>query len=219
MGVRFPPDVPHCGLLVAGTVLPMDDRHYILRRIAAHIIDTMISYAVLLAAGFAVVAAAASSVSVPTEGSWNVDSLDEIMGAVSLVIGFIMLVVILTVAFFWLYEALMTASKLQATLGKAALGLKVVTKEGERLGFGRATGRYFAKAVTWMAQYALFLGSFILLAALSTPVRAVIDNAAFSGVWNLVLGVGCWVGSFYLCFVRWGTIHDRIADTKVVPRR
>src|SRR5689334_1605388 len=43
----------------------------------------------------------------------------------------------------WLYYALMESSSNQATLGKMVFGIKVVTVTGERIGFGRATGRYF----------------------------------------------------------------------------
>jgi uncharacterized RDD family membrane protein YckC len=51
------------------------------------------------------------------------------------------------VAVNWLYEALMTSSSKQATLGKMALSLKVTDKEGRRLTFLHATGRHFAKFV------------------------------------------------------------------------
>ncbi|MGE0422270.1 MAG: RDD family protein [Reyranellaceae bacterium] len=46
----------------------------------------------------------------------------------------------------WLYEALMTSSERGATLGKRALSLRVLKSDGTRLSFGRATGRFFAKA-------------------------------------------------------------------------
>jgi uncharacterized RDD family membrane protein YckC len=48
----------------------------------------------------------------------------------------------------WLYFAVLEASSLQATLGKKALGLIVTDEFGERIGFGRATGRYFAKIIS-----------------------------------------------------------------------
>jgi uncharacterized RDD family membrane protein YckC len=48
----------------------------------------------------------------------------------------------------WLYYALMESSAHQATLGKMALGLKVTTMDLGRVGFGRATGRYFAKILS-----------------------------------------------------------------------
>ena len=53
----------------------------------------------------------------------------------------------------WLYFALMESSKYQATVGKLALGLKVVTVKGQRLSFLRASGRFFGKIFS-----RLFLG-------------------------------------------------------------
>lgn len=45
----------------------------------------------------------------------------------------------------WLYWAGMHSSQLRATLGKLALGLRVVDYHGERISFLRATGRHFAE--------------------------------------------------------------------------
>ncbi|HEX4141765.1 MAG TPA: RDD family protein [Candidatus Methylacidiphilales bacterium] len=45
----------------------------------------------------------------------------------------------------WLYFALMESSAWQATIGKKVLGLRVTGMDGQRIGFGRATGRYFGK--------------------------------------------------------------------------
>src|SRR5688572_30691252 len=42
----------------------------------------------------------------------------------------------------WLYFALLESSERGATVGKMALGLRVVTDKGERLTFLNATGRY-----------------------------------------------------------------------------
>ena len=44
----------------------------------------------------------------------------------------------------WLYSALLQSSARQATVGKMALGLIVTDESGNRIGFGRASGRYFA---------------------------------------------------------------------------
>ena len=46
------------------------------------------------------------------------------------------------------YFALMESSRWQGTLGKLALGIKVTDLNGERLSFGRASGRYFLKSVS-----------------------------------------------------------------------
>lgn len=48
----------------------------------------------------------------------------------------------------WLYFALLESSKLQATIGKLAIGLVVTDMDGERISFLRATGRYFAKILS-----------------------------------------------------------------------
>ena len=49
----------------------------------------------------------------------------------------------------WLYSALMESSGSQATVGKMALsGLRVTNLSGERITFGRATGRHFSKFVS-----------------------------------------------------------------------
>lgn len=58
----------------------------------------------------------------------------------------------------WLYYAGMESSVRQATLGKMALSLVVTDLEGERIGFGRATGRYFAKFLSWLT---LLVGFFM----------------------------------------------------------
>jgi uncharacterized RDD family membrane protein YckC len=50
----------------------------------------------------------------------------------------------------WLYEALLTSSAWQGTLGKRVLRLKVVDEAGNRISFGRATGRFFAKILSSM---------------------------------------------------------------------
>lgn len=56
----------------------------------------------------------------------------------------------------WLYEALMTSSERGATLGKRAVGLRVLKADGTRLSFGRATGRHFAKTfITPLIPFAI----------------------------------------------------------------
>ena len=48
----------------------------------------------------------------------------------------------------WLYFAILESSRWQGTVGKQALKLIVTDEHGERIGFGRATGRYFAKILS-----------------------------------------------------------------------
>ena len=51
---------------------------------------------------------------------------------------------LITLAATWLYWSLMESSTWQATLGKKALGLYVADLEGNRVTFGKASGRFFA---------------------------------------------------------------------------
>jgi hypothetical protein len=70
----------------------------------------------------------------------------------------ILLAVVIWIASFigpWLYAALFESSAMQATPGKKAIGLKVTDLQGNRISFGRATGRYFAE---WITGMTLFVG-------------------------------------------------------------
>lgn len=60
----------------------------------------------------------------------------------------------------WLYFALMESSKYGATLGKLALGLKVVDLQGNPLSFWRASARYFSK---FFSRLLLGLGFLMML--------------------------------------------------------
>ena len=57
----------------------------------------------------------------------------------------------------WLYFSVQEASSAQATIGKRALGIMVTDYQGRRLGFGRATARYFAKYLSLLICYVGFL--------------------------------------------------------------
>jgi len=48
----------------------------------------------------------------------------------------------------WLWFTIPESSKWQATVGKKLLGLKVTDENGERIGFGKANGRYWAKVLS-----------------------------------------------------------------------
>ncbi len=48
----------------------------------------------------------------------------------------------------WLYSAFMESSTRQATLGKMIFNMKVTDLQGQRISFGLATGRHFAKILS-----------------------------------------------------------------------
>jgi uncharacterized RDD family membrane protein YckC len=58
------------------------------------------------------------------------------------------------------YFALLESSRWQGTLGKLALGIKVTDLTGERISFGRATGRYFLKLMSTIMIMLGYLVSF-----------------------------------------------------------
>ena len=73
----------------------------------------------------------------------------------------------------WLYYAIMESSAKQATLGKIAIGLVVTDKRGNRLTFGRATARYFAR---WLSGIILMIG--YIIAAFTEKKEALHDMIA-----------------------------------------
>lgn len=79
----------------------------------------------------------------------------------------------------WLYWAGMESSKAQATFGKQALGIKVTDLQGNRIGFGRATGRYFGKIIS-----SLLLGIGFLMCGWTARKQALHDMMASTLVVN-----------------------------------
>ena len=53
----------------------------------------------------------------------------------------------------WLYYSIMESSITQATLGKMVIGIIVTDISGNRVSFGRATGRHFAKIISGIILY------------------------------------------------------------------
>ena len=102
------------------------------------------------------------------------ESMDHEGLPAQLVIALVLLVAAMIVVN-WLYEALMTSSPRSATLGKMALGLRIVRFDGTRLSFGRATARHFAKyMVTPMVPLAIGY----IMAAFTNRKRALHDILA-----------------------------------------
>jgi len=58
----------------------------------------------------------------------------------------------------WLYYAGMEGSDAQATLGKSALGIVVTDLDGNRISFGRATARFFAR---YLSLFSFMIGYLI----------------------------------------------------------
>lgn len=60
----------------------------------------------------------------------------------------------------WIYFAAMESSPKMATIGKQALGIVVTDLNGNRISFGKATGRYFGKIVS---SFILCIGFLMVL--------------------------------------------------------
>lgn len=73
----------------------------------------------------------------------------------------------------WLYYAILESSSKQATWGKRAVGIIVTDLEGGRIGFGRATGRYFGKMLSHIIMNIGFL-----MAAFTGKKQALHDMVA-----------------------------------------
>lgn len=90
-------------------------------------------------------------------------------------IGIIVLGLLVQIFVNWLYEALLTSGTHGATLGKRAVGVRIVREDGSTMGFGRATLRFFLKVmVTPMLPFAIGY----LLAAFTSRKRALHDLMA-----------------------------------------
>lgn len=80
---------------------------------------------------------------------------------------------LMIVTLMWTYFAAMESSKLQASVGKLALGLKVTDLYGRRVSFGRASGRFFGK---YLSTFLLGIG--YLMAAFTFRRQALHDLIA-----------------------------------------
>ena len=109
-------------------------------RLVAYIIDS-----ILLSFAGAVIGGIFGGAAVIADGDANSISVGS--GLLGLVIA-------------WLYFALLESSERGATVGKMAMGLRVVTDQGQRLSFMNATGRYFAKIISAL----IFCIGFIMIA-------------------------------------------------------
>ena len=70
----------------------------------------------------------------------------------------------------WLYCAFMESSSWRATIGKRLLGLEVITSDGRRMSFGRATERHFMKFLS------LFCGTIGFLMSAWTKRRQALHD-------------------------------------------
>lgn len=108
------------------------------QRLAAYLIDWVLMAAVFCPLGFALSAAGVFAAQRGGDaGQLAASGAQMIVNVISIVVG-------------WLYYALLESSTWQGTVGKKLLGIRVTDMNGNRINFGRATGRYFSKIISGM---------------------------------------------------------------------
>lgn len=114
------------------------------RRFVAHVLDELL----LGFAGFLLfmLSLAFSIGDIIAISEMEEPDFSDIWSLISRFIGYAIIATLMK----WLYYAMMESSKHQGTLGKLAMSLVVTDYNGQRISFGRATGRYFAKILSGM---------------------------------------------------------------------
>jgi len=95
---------------------------------------------------------------------------------------------ILFVLIGWLYYALLESSSEQATLGKRAVGIVVTDINGNRISFGRASGRWLGKTIS-----SLILGIGYVMAGFTRKKQALHDIMANTLVLERPEGARSWL--------------------------
>jgi uncharacterized RDD family membrane protein YckC len=140
------------------------------RRLCAYLIDAVV-LSIAAALVLVLLLAAGAPLFQNGEGEGLAKGMSAYATADPTVLGDVVLIGLAVME--WLYFAGFESSSWQATPGKRALGLKVTDLAGRRIGFGRASGRFFAKALST----AILLIGFIM-AAFTERRQALHDRLA-----------------------------------------
>jgi len=103
----------------------------------------------------------------------------EAMGMAGAFVGAMIITWLFMAVAGWLYFSLMESSKFQGTIGKLALGIIVTDMDGNKISFGRATGRYFGKIVSAIILYIGFM-----MAGFTEKKQGLHDILASTLVWK-----------------------------------
>ena len=98
------------------------------KRVAASLIDTFVTLIVIVPVSLVM------GILISTSGA-DLDFIELSKNILGLLVG-------------WFYYTVMESSKLQGTVGKFALGIKVTDLDGNQISFGKANGRYFSKIIS-----------------------------------------------------------------------
>jgi uncharacterized RDD family membrane protein YckC len=112
-------------------------------RFLAYIIDGLILsplFILFVVIGLGMTGGLAHIISVLQRNGEEVDP-----AAVAMMVSMFFTFIAIAILISWLYAAYLESGEKQATWGKQALGLYVTDLNGQRISFGRASGRFFAK--------------------------------------------------------------------------
>lgn len=131
----------------AGGVAAVDDFAGFWKRVAAYIIDALVLWIpnTILSNVFGASKAAEAYLQAKLAAG---DDMQLALQALDTYMHALWPAVIAQTLVGWLYFAFLESSALQGTVGKLALGIRVTDLNGARIGFMRATGRYFAKILS-----------------------------------------------------------------------
>ncbi len=131
----------------------------------------------------------------------------------------------------WLYYALMESSVKQATLGKQICRLKVMSKQGERLSFGKASARHWSRIAhsSMFSVIGLLVFGLLGFALTGASIESLSRLSRTSGPEALMPFIGILLGVMFgailgsiagylpaLWTPKKQTLHDLIAGTVVV---
>ena len=146
-------------------------------RFLAHLIDSLILSPVFIAMfifAFTLLGGAAFFASLTRAARIPNASPDTEAAAMASFFTLIFAIAIVSTIVSWLYYAYFESGIKQATWGKQVLGVYVTDLNGQRLTFGRASGRFFAKIVSGMIP----LGIGYIMAGFTERKQALHDMIA-----------------------------------------
>lgn len=148
------------------------------QRFAAYLIDGFITSAAILVLFIPVVILTGSVAGLGSLQHQRGGELDPAAAAalVTMLFSFAAIAILIS----WLYHAYLESGVKQATWGKSAMGLYVTDISGQRISFGRASGRFFSKIITGMIP--LMIG--YIMAAFTERRQALHDMIASTVVLN-----------------------------------
>jgi uncharacterized RDD family membrane protein YckC len=182
------------------------------RRLAAYVID-----GILLTIGLVVLLVVLSIFAVVGVLSSGQDLADP-----NLNLGVSLSLYAIAFVLSWLYFAGLESSAWQATVGKRALRVLVTDGSGRRIGFGRATGRYFAKLpIALIGVVVAFVSAIVLLILLGLAGNPAGPEGTAVGFVSLLIGAVAGAGvtaALIQATRRRQALQDLIAGTLVVRR-